>query len=57
MLFCQYPGFKEVRMVEVKPEIAFVEYGNEAQLTEAMLGLQEFKIVPENTMSITYAKK
>ncbi|VVA25245.1 PREDICTED: U1 small nuclear ribonucleo [Prunus dulcis] len=27
MLFCQYPGFKEVRMVETKPGIAFVEFG------------------------------
>jgi hypothetical protein len=27
MLFCQYPGFKEVRMIEAKPGIAFVEYG------------------------------
>ncbi|KAK1385137.1 U1 small nuclear ribonucleoprotein A [Heracleum sosnowskyi] len=57
MLFCQYPGFKEVRMVEAKPGIAFVEYENEAQSTQSMMGLQGFKIVPENPMSITYAKK
>ncbi|XP_052195651.1 U1 small nuclear ribonucleoprotein A [Diospyros lotus] len=57
MLFCQYQGFKEVRMVEAKPGIAFVEYDNEMQSTMAMQGLQGFKISPENPMLITYAKK
>lgn len=36
MLSCQYPGFKEVRMVEAKPGIAFVGYENETQSTVAM---------------------
>ncbi|KAL5996172.1 hypothetical protein ACLOJK_026246 [Asimina triloba] len=57
MLFCQYPGFKEVRMVEAKPGIAFVEYGDEMQSTVAMQGLQGFKISPQNPMVVTYAKK
>nr|DAD38108.1 TPA_asm: hypothetical protein HUJ06_008749 [Nelumbo nucifera] len=57
MLFCQYPGFKEVRMVEAKPGIAFVEYGDEMQSTVAMQGLQGFKITQQNPMLITYAKK
>ncbi|KAL4202855.1 hypothetical protein AMTRI_Chr02g265610 [Amborella trichopoda] len=57
MLFCQYMGFKEVRMVEAKPGIAFVEYGDEVQATMAMNGLQNFKITPQNPMLITYAKK
>eukprot|EP00262_Sarcandra_glabra_P020165 TRINITY_DN7934_c0_g1_i2.p1 TRINITY_DN7934_c0_g1~~TRINITY_DN7934_c0_g1_i2.p1 ORF type:complete len:282 (-),score=58.17 TRINITY_DN7934_c0_g1_i2:280-1125(-) len=57
MLFCQYPGFKEVRMVEAKPGIAFVEYGDEMQATVSMQGLQSFKITPQNPMLITYAKK
>ncbi|XP_072996199.1 U1 small nuclear ribonucleoprotein A-like isoform X1 [Typha latifolia] len=57
MLFCQYPGFKEVRMVEAKPGIAFVEYGDEMQATVAMQGLQSFKITQQNPMLITYAKK
>ncbi|KAL3531483.1 hypothetical protein ACH5RR_010805 [Cinchona calisaya] len=57
MLFCQYPGFKEVRMVEAKPGIAFVEYENEMQSTVAMQGLQGFKITGDNPMLITYAKK
>ncbi|CAJ2632007.1 U1 small nuclear ribonucleoprotein A-like [Trifolium pratense] len=57
MLFLQYPGFKEVRMVETKPGIAFVEYGDEMQSTAAMQALQGFKITPQNPMLITYAKK
>lgn len=57
MLFCQFAGFKEVRMVETKPGIAFVEYGDEMQSTVAMQGLQGFKITQQNLMSITYAKK
>lgn len=57
MLFFQYPGFKEVRMVEAKPGIAFVEYGDEIQSTVAMQGLQNFKISQQNPMLITYAKK
>ncbi|CAN0923339.1 U1 small nuclear ribonucleoprotein A [Linum grandiflorum] len=56
MLFQQYPGFKEVRMVEAKPGIAFVEFGDEGQSTVAMQGLQSFKIL-QNPMLITYAKK
>ncbi|GLU16827.1 hypothetical protein SLE2022_332410 [Rubroshorea leprosula] len=58
MLFSQYPGFKEVRMVEAKPGIAFIEYGDEMQSTVAMQALQGFKIPPaQNQMLITYAKK
>ncbi|KAI4301425.1 hypothetical protein L6164_034704 [Bauhinia variegata] len=57
MLFLQYPGFKEVRMVETKPGIAFVEYGDEMQSTVALQALQGFKITPQNPMLITYAKK
>ncbi|KAL3644756.1 U1 small nuclear ribonucleoprotein A [Castilleja foliolosa] len=57
MLFSQCPGFKEVRMIEAKPGIAFVEYENEMQSTVAMQGLQGFKITDDNPMVITYAKK
>jgi U1 small nuclear ribonucleoprotein A len=57
MLFGQYTGFKEVRMIEAKPGIAFVEYENEMQATVALQGLQGFKVTPHNSMLITYAKK
>ncbi|XWS36160.1 hypothetical protein CRYUN_Cryun20dG0061000 [Craigia yunnanensis] len=56
MLFNQYPSLRDVRMVETKPGIAFVEYENEMQSTVAMLELQGFKI-QQNQMLITYAKR
>jgi len=56
MLFQQFPGFKEVRMVEARPGIAFVEFENDMQASVAMTGLQAFKITPTNAMAITYAK-
>ncbi|KAG6415290.1 hypothetical protein SASPL_122696 [Salvia splendens] len=57
MLFSQCPGFKEVRMIEAKPGIAFVEYENEMQATVAMQGLQGFKITDDHPMLVSYAKK
>ncbi|KAH9730508.1 U1 small nuclear ribonucleoprotein A [Citrus sinensis] len=56
MFFSQFPGFKEVRMVEAKPGIAFVEYGDEMQATVAMQSLQSLKIGQQQLL-ITYAKK
>nr|CAD1833065.1 unnamed protein product [Ananas comosus var. bracteatus] len=57
ILFQQYPGFREVRMIEAKPGIAFVEFGDDMQASVAMQALQGFKITPQNPMAITYAKK
>lgn len=57
MLFQQFPGFKEVRLVPGKSGIAFVEFENEMQSGVAMSGLQGFKITPTNLMKITYAKR
>ena len=57
MLFQQFPGFKEVRMVEARPGIAFVEFENDMQASVAMTGLQAFKITPANAMGISYAKQ
>jgi len=57
MLFQQFLGYKEVRMVAGKPGIAFVEFENEREATAAMQGLQHFKITPTHLMVINYAKK
>jgi len=57
MLFQQYPGFKEVRLVPGKAGIAFVEFTTEGQAGVAMNGLQGFKVTAEHSMRITYAKK
>ncbi|KAJ7959906.1 U2 small nuclear ribonucleoprotein B [Quillaja saponaria] len=57
MLFAQYPGFKEVRLIEAKPGIAFVDFEDEAQSSMAMQSLQGFKITAQNPMLISFAKK
>ena len=56
-LFSQFPGFKEVRMIEAKPGIAFVEYGDEMQATLGLQALQNFKVSQTHAMMISYAKK
>ncbi|PON69069.1 U1 small nuclear ribonucleoprotein A/U2 small nuclear ribonucleoprotein B'' [Parasponia andersonii] len=57
LLFQQYPGFREVRMIEAKPGIAFVEFEDDVQSSMATQALQGFKITPQNPMAITFAKK
>mmetsp|Transcript_12074 Transcript_12074/g.14382 ORF Transcript_12074/g.14382 Transcript_12074/m.14382 type:complete len:225 (-) Transcript_12074:450-1124(-) len=56
-LFQQFPGFCEVRMVETKPGISFIEYESDTQASVAMSALQGFKITAQNAMRLTYAKK
>lgn len=56
VLFKQYPGCREVRMIDAKPGIAFVEFEDDNQSLIAMEALQDFKITPQNPMAITYAK-
>jgi U2 small nuclear ribonucleoprotein B'' len=57
VLFKQYPGFREVRMIDAKPGIAFVEFDDDIQSSVAMQALQGFKIAPQNPMLIAFAKK
>eukprot|EP00039_Didymoeca_costata_P019217 m.336677 g.336677 ORF g.336677 m.336677 type:complete len:220 (-) comp17924_c0_seq1:85-744(-) len=57
MLFHELEGFKEVRLVEGRPDIAFVEYENEDNAAAAKYTLQGFKITPTNTLGISFAKK
>lgn len=55
--FYRFPGFKEVRLVPGRHDIAFVEFENEVQSGAAKDALQGFKITPSNAMKISYAKK
>ena len=55
-LFQQFPGFREVRMVEVRPGIAFVEYENEGLAAAALGGLQG-SLVEDEAISITFANR
>ncbi|XP_038053092.1 U1 small nuclear ribonucleoprotein A-like [Patiria miniata] len=57
MLFTQFQGFKEVRLVPGRHDIAFVEFENETQSGIAKEALQGFKITPTAAMKISYAKK
>ncbi|KAL0277223.1 UNVERIFIED_CONTAM: hypothetical protein PYX00_004582 [Menopon gallinae] len=57
MLFNQFPGFKEVRLVPNRHDIAFVEFENELQSAAAKDALQGFKITPSHAMKISFAKK
>ena len=56
-LLGRFPGYKEVRLVPGRSDIAFVEFDNEAQAGEAKKNLHGFKITPSNAMKVTYAKK
>merc|ERR1719162_1869649 len=56
MLFNQFPGFKEVRLVPGRADIAFVEFDSDAQANAARDALQGFKISPSNAIKITFAK-
>ena len=53
----RFPGFKEVRLVPGRHDIAFVEFENEVQAGAAKDALQGFKITPTNAMKISFAKK
>ena len=57
ILFTQFPGFKEVRSVPGRHDIAFVEFENEFQSGAAKDALNGFKITPTNAIKITYSKK
>ncbi|CAA6675700.1 unnamed protein product [Spirodela intermedia] len=46
ILFQQYPSFREVRMINAKPSITFVEFEDDVQSSIAMQSLQGFKITP-----------
>lgn len=57
MLFNQFPGFKEVRLVPGRHDIAFVEFDNEFQSGAAKDALQGFRVTPTHAIKITFAKK
>jgi len=57
MLFQQYAGYKESRLVPGKPGIAFIEFEDPFQSTKAVAALQNFKITPTNRMKITFARQ
>ncbi|KAI9352025.1 hypothetical protein BDR26DRAFT_850233 [Obelidium mucronatum] len=55
-LFKDYPGFKEVRLIPGKPDLAFVEYSKVEQAAEAKKRLDGFSIMQGKVLKIQYAK-
>ena len=56
MLFSQYVGYKEVRLIAAK-KVAFIEFEDSIKAGIALQHLNGFKLTPEHPMSVTYAKK
>eukprot|EP00747_Dinoflagellata_sp_TGD_P039914 gnl/TRDRNA2_/TRDRNA2_140547_c0_seq1.p1 gnl/TRDRNA2_/TRDRNA2_140547_c0~~gnl/TRDRNA2_/TRDRNA2_140547_c0_seq1.p1 ORF type:complete len:261 (-),score=56.60 gnl/TRDRNA2_/TRDRNA2_140547_c0_seq1:67-849(-) len=56
MLFRQYPGYQEVRLIPGRA-VAFVDYENEHQAGMALQGLQGFAMTPDVKLQLTYARK
>lgn len=57
MLFQNSAGFKEVRMVPGKEGIAFVEFEDEHRATSSLTALNGFKLTPDASLVLTYAKR
>jgi U2 small nuclear ribonucleoprotein B'' len=56
VLFTQYTGYKEVRLIAAK-NVAFVEFEDSIQAGIALQQLNGFKLTPEQPMSVSYARK
>lgn len=57
LLFNQFPGFKEVRLIPGRSDIAFVEFENEYLSGTAKEALNGFSLSPTHKVRITFAKK
>lgn len=56
-LFGRFAGFTEVRTVPGRKDIAFVEFGQEAEAAIALSGLQGHQFGEGKGMKLSYAKK
>jgi len=56
MLFRQFNGFQEVRMVPGKTGIAFIDFENEVQAGIALQGLNGFKLTPTESLRLSYRR-
>lgn len=57
VLFAQYEGYVEARLIQGKPGIAFVEFSSAYHAEHAKDTLQGFKITGTNHMKITFARQ
>eukprot|EP01147_Barroeca_monosierra_P006624 gene6623-331_t len=56
-LFSKFDGLVEVRMIEGRPDICFVEYSKESQSSVAIQNLDSFQLDDDHKLSVTFAKK
>lgn len=54
-IFSQLPGFREVRTVESRPGIAFVEYADEGLAGAALAAFQGFQVGEEH-INLSFAR-
>ena len=57
MLFGQFPGLKEVRLVPNRSDIAFVEFDGIANASKAVDGLNGFFVTPQQQLCVAFANK
>ncbi|PAV60303.1 hypothetical protein WR25_19180 [Diploscapter pachys] len=57
ILFSQFSGLRDIRLVPNRSGIAFVEFDSEEVAAPARMALNNFKISPEQAMRVDYAKK
>jgi RNA recognition motif-containing protein len=55
-LFSPFPGFKEVRLVPGKMDIAFVEYETDGDSMQAKQSLHGFRMTADTEIKVTFAK-
>lgn len=56
-LFRRYPGFQDLRAVPNRPDVAFVEYENEAQAGAARQILDKTEILPGHIIRVSFARR
>jgi len=57
LLFEKFNGFKEVRLVNGRGDIAFVEFDSVKEASDAKESLDNFKISENNVMKVSFAKR
>ena len=57
VLFNLYPGYREVRLVPGRADLAFVEFDSEDTATTAKSQLDNFQVKPDHYMRVAYAKR
>ncbi|KAK2964185.1 putative U1 small nuclear ribonucleoprotein A [Blattamonas nauphoetae] len=56
-LFSPFEGFREVRLIDGRTDIAFVDYETDDQAERALNSLQNYQISPTHSLLIVFAKK